>query len=375
MSLIIYVFLFFLLWWASIGYFIFLNSFSPRGASKNVNPESIDVSPGFFIIVPTYNEEKLIVQKIENLKNLDYSDFKVCFVDASTDKTFQMIQGLITNDSRFMLLRSGRPGRSFQINQALAIADKALIVFTDVDALMDKNALTLFAGEFSEENLGVAGAYVEPASGFNVDQAFWSAQNSMRLLESGYGHVPVVSGACYVFRRELIDKLPEDVWADDIYIPLLANSQGFKCRYCLDIKVKEVRGPGDFKSLIRDKIRKAQDNIKELFRILPGLNTMSPEFKPVYLTRLLQVVFYPLIAMSFLISLFSQSFIVLLLSAIFVGITFLLYKKAVNDLEFSQKRLCLKEIVMIFLITFVVLFVAVVDYIFHQGKVRYVRAS
>jgi hypothetical protein len=126
--------------------------------------------------------------------------------------------------------------------------------------------------------------------------------------------------------------------------------------------------------LLRDKVRKAQDNIKELLRIFPEFKTISPEFKPVYLTRFLQVVLYPIVAAGFILCVFSQTIITLLLSAIFLGITFLFYKKAFNDSGLPETKLCLKDTSSIFALTIMVLILALSGYIFSKGKVRYTRA-
>lgn len=66
-------------------------------AALKSNPKNKDYShqPFVSIVVPTYNEEKVIANRIENLVVLDYpkSQYEIIVVDSgSTDKTAEIVE-------------------------------------------------------------------------------------------------------------------------------------------------------------------------------------------------------------------------------------------------------------------------------------------
>ena len=228
------------------GYFLFLYFYRKRKEadySDSTLQGARKTQYKFSIIVLSFNEKNLIEKKIENLKALTYPQFEVFFVDASTDNTPQLIEKNISGSSHFHLIRVEKPSRSIQINKALSEVTGVFVLVTDVDAEMEKDALEKIGKEFKNEKIGVVGTYVMPGTDYKIDNLFWRTQNMMRHMESIYMHCPVVSGACYAFRRTLVMSLPEDVWADDIYIPFLVNSKGFYSVYSHNIIVKEKRSP------------------------------------------------------------------------------------------------------------------------------------
>lgn len=366
-------FTFFLIfWWYSQGYFLCLYFVGSR--KKNPSVAAAPVKKKFAVIVPTFNEAALIRNKIENLKQLDYPDFQVYFSDASQDATSEIISEAITGQRNFALCKSLK-GRSSQINQALSMVNCDYVVITDADAVFGPDTLSKFAEILADEKIGVAGGCVQPLTRYKKDILFWDSQNTMRLAESFSRHSPVASGACYAFRRKIAEKIPDDVWADDIYIPFIANTQGFECVYAADILVKEVRVPSRFSEFFKDKMRKSQDNMKELLRFLPQVSKMRGIWLMVYLTRFTQVLLSPLVVLGLIGLAFFQNPAVVLASAGITAVSGLIQRRFFKQLMPESSMRKLPDMIKIFFITQAVLSVALAQYIVTGGKVRYERVA
>jgi len=362
-----YLIFFLLFWWGCQGYYIYLY-FNRRKPNQQ---KKINYSPLFSIIVPTLNEENIILEKIENLKKLTYSNYEVCFVDVSQDKTHEIIAKNISTMPNFALIRSQKKGRNHQINEALAYIKGDFILISDCDGLLPNNTIEIMLEEFSDENVGVVGAYVVPRSRRKDDIIFWIIQNRMRCIESIYGHSPVVVGVCHAFRKGILNRLPEDVWAEDIFIPFLANLKGFNVLYSPHIIVEETRTPETTKDFLRHKIRKAEDNIRELLRFLPDIFRMKIRWAIVYVTRFIQILVLPAFLLPFMIMLVFQKPEVLGLSMLFVGISALIELYIFGKIPGQKYRPNMLQTIKLFFLTNLILISALIWYCCDRRGNRY----
>jgi cellulose synthase/poly-beta-1,6-N-acetylglucosamine synthase-like glycosyltransferase len=363
---ILFIVFSFIFWWCFQGYFLYLYFFV--GKKNNRRFDAVDLMAGkkFAVVVLSYNEKEYIARKIDNLATLDYSQFSVYFVDASDDGTADIITAKIKGLSGFHLIRAKTRGRSFQINDALSVINDDYILVTDVDAQLQSDALKVIAAEFDDKTVGVVGGYVKPVTSYGLDMVFWRSHNSVKFFETIHGYSPIVSGACYAFRREVVERIPADVWSDDVYIPLLAHLRGFGCVYSSFIAVEELRAPQSFKTFIFSKIRKSQDIIKEFLRFLPFIPRMDTVWAIIYLTKLFQVVFSPLLAiLMFLLLPYQGLYIVSAVVFVFASAILLqrfLLKKVMPD------KGNILEVFVVFIMSEAIILLALLRYFWDKCK-------
>jgi len=203
--------------------------------------------PFISVIVPVYNERDIIEVKLANLKALDYSPFEIICVDGgSTDGTWEILQHYWDAQVCFT-----SRNKICQLNYGLALAKGKIIVSTDVDGLMRKDCLRRIAEAFQDPRIGVVGAWVYPVSSYWLEQLYWHVTNKIRVLT---GHSVV--GTCCAWRREMLDKFPPHVIAEDIYISQVARKKGMKTVYSRTIQVGELKVPGNFQEFWRFRLRR-----------------------------------------------------------------------------------------------------------------------
>ncbi|KKT65971.1 MAG: hypothetical protein UW60_C0031G0002 [Candidatus Woesebacteria bacterium GW2011_GWA2_44_33] len=89
------------------------------------------------IVIPTYNEERVIGKCLESLKNQIYADFEIIVVDdGSSDKTLRIISG-----QKVKALRQKHKGPGAARNLGAKHANGEILVFVDADMTFDKNFL------------------------------------------------------------------------------------------------------------------------------------------------------------------------------------------------------------------------------------------
>ena len=102
--------------------------------------------PKVSIIIPTYNEEKVISRCLESLQKQTYKDFEIILVDdGSTDQTLHILQAFKEKDKRIKVLSQPHGGPGPARNLGASIAEGEVLVFVDSDMTF----LETFLGELS----------------------------------------------------------------------------------------------------------------------------------------------------------------------------------------------------------------------------------
>ncbi len=384
LSISLYFIFLFLIWWAFCGYLyvIYLLSLF-KGEDKNASASMVKSYPFISILVPCYNEENLVEQKVDNLKQINYpkDKFEVYFLDGlSSDTTYDKLTKLIKDSSNMKVLQTNCKGKINQINFILPTLKSDIVLNTDMDAIMEPDTVQELIKEFEKDtDIYVVGAYVAPQNCINMEKHYWETQNLQRVLESKIYSASAVMAPCYAFKRELLSKFPEDCVADDIYISYLANSLQKKTKYCDTTIVYETRCPNTIETLIQHKFRKANAYIMELLRFSYLLPKMSNKWKIIYTTKMLQILFIPWILVFFALS--SISFLlsnpgtvkIAIFAFMFLLISFVLahyfVEKGRKQLEKSKYEK--RSSIAVFLLTTLVLFFAGITYPFFSQTSNY----
>jgi cellulose synthase/poly-beta-1,6-N-acetylglucosamine synthase-like glycosyltransferase len=249
------------------------------------------------VIVPCYNEQNQIIDKLEDIRKLDYPrDFlEVVFADGgSSDQTVELLTAALGKDEPYRVLNCPQRGKIQQLNHALSQVRGEIIINTDADSRLSPDALKWIAAEFaSSPEVWVVGAYCRPGQAVEVEKYYWSAQNKGRLMETRAGSSSIVIAQCYAFRRELMKAFPDDVVADDVYVAFHANTMGYRTVYSRFAMALEMRSPQTHEEFLSHKFRKSNAFLRESLRFLYRLPEMPPFCKMMLFTRTIQQLFLP----------------------------------------------------------------------------------
>ena len=188
--------------------------------------------PSVTMIIIAYNEEKNIMRKIENCRELDYPKelLEICIVsDGSTDGTNDTL--IVQPDIRVIIDDTNR-GKPHQINRAVAETESDIIVFADARQTFEKNAIKMLVRNFSDPKIGaVSGELVFVSPEDDTERSiglYWKYEKILRRSESVVDSTFGVTGAIYAIYRELFAPIPDDTILDDVEIPLNAFRAGYR---------------------------------------------------------------------------------------------------------------------------------------------------
>jgi cellulose synthase/poly-beta-1,6-N-acetylglucosamine synthase-like glycosyltransferase len=257
-----------LVWLSVFGYLLILMV----GSRKNrpaVQP--VEDWPEIAIVVPTLNEEQLIVAKLADLREIDYPPDRVHVVvvdGGSADQTAQLVQQEIASGADVQLVQlPGVRRKVAQVIHGLEIITQEFVVFTDADSRLETSSVKAMIQELKrDERTAIVGATVVPDSALLEEQVHWSCLNALWWLEGEVFGSAGFSGACYAARREAITSRLNNAMAEDIHLAMAASSEGRHVRLCRGATAYEVRAPQSLREYLQFRRRRGTGYLTELRR-------------------------------------------------------------------------------------------------------------
>jgi len=167
-------------------------------------------TPPVTVIVPGFNEEKVICRTVENILASDYPDLRVIAVDdGSTDDTELVLRRQFSDDPRVTIIRKENGGKAIALNMALERVETDIVVCIDADTVVAPDAVRKLARHFADPTVGAVAGNIKVGNRTNP-LAIWqsleyiSSQNFDRRAYALFSSVPVVPGALGAWRVSAI---------------------------------------------------------------------------------------------------------------------------------------------------------------------------
>ncbi|MEO0110926.1 MAG: glycosyltransferase family 2 protein [candidate division WOR-3 bacterium] len=196
------------------------------------------------IIMPVYNEEKILATVINSLLNLNYpkEKYEVIIVDdGSKDNSYSIAYQFLKNEKgiKLKLLRQENQGKAKALNRGIWESNGEIIVCIDSDCVITKNSLIYGVRHFQDEKVGAVAGNVKI---WNQDKLFVKLQaleymeglNFTRQALGFLNKVNIVPGAIGFFRREVLEKVGlynGNIYAEDCDLTLRILKAGYKVVY------------------------------------------------------------------------------------------------------------------------------------------------
>lgn len=194
-----------------------------------------EITPRISLIIPVWNEERTIAERLDNALALDYPKGALEIIvpsDGSNDRTEAIVNGYAAHGVRFLALP--RRGKIHAIKDAVAAASGELLVFSDANSMYERNALRMLARNFADAEVGgVCGnqIYVKAKAADTTSQGetlYWSFDKWLKQSESLTGSIVSAHGAIYAVRRDLYQHPASAAVTDDFAISTAVIEQGYR---------------------------------------------------------------------------------------------------------------------------------------------------
>lgn len=211
-----------------------------------VNPP--DVWPEITVLIPAYNEEKIIARKIENLGQIEYPRDKIHIrlaLDGCSDQTQQRATEAAarqTSGLDIQILSYPRNiGKVAVLNSQISTITTPLVALSDASAFFAPGAIKQAVAHFNDPNIGVVfPTYALSEPGSAGEQAYIRYLTHVKALETTLDSAIGGHGALYLFRRPLWQPLAPDTINDDYILPLRIVAAGYRGLYDPEIVAVEM---------------------------------------------------------------------------------------------------------------------------------------
>lgn len=243
---------------------------------KRIAPGLDQDFPTLTLIIAAYNEESIIEEKIENTLGLSYpkEKLKLIFVtDGSTDRT----PDLISTYSQIKLMhKPERSGKILAMHRAMHEVDSEVVVYTDANTFLNKDALLLIARHYADPTVGAVSGekrvMQDAVSDATAGEGFyWKYESTLKKWDSELYSVVGAAGELFSVRHAVYTSVEPDTILDDFMISMRIAQQGYRIIYEPEAYASELSSENIQEELKR-KVRIAAGGIQSILRLKKLLN-------------------------------------------------------------------------------------------------------
>jgi cellulose synthase/poly-beta-1,6-N-acetylglucosamine synthase-like glycosyltransferase/peptidoglycan/xylan/chitin deacetylase (PgdA/CDA1 family) len=227
-------------------------------------------SPGFnprvAVLIPAFNEEKVIVRTVRSVLNSDYANLHVIVIDdGSTDHTFDVARHAYAVEiaaGRVQVLSKHNEGKASALNFALDRMTEEFYIGIDADTVIAADAISKLLPHFEDPLVGAVAGNAKVGNRVNL-WTRWQAleyitsQNFERRALDLFNVVTVVPGAIGAWRTGPVKAAggyPIDTVAEDADLTMNLLEQQLKVVY-EDRALAFTEAPIDARGLMRQRFR------------------------------------------------------------------------------------------------------------------------
>jgi hypothetical protein len=171
-------------------------------------PEPV-VYPWISVLVPAYNEEKVIARTIEGLLETDYTDKEIIIIDdGSKDKTLEVANKY---KNKVKILHKENGGKASAMNYGLAFAKGEIVIIVDADTIIGRQALKQMVKGFgNDKDVAAVAGNIKVRN--RVNWLTWTQAleyvagiEIVRRAFDYFGSITIVPGALGAFRKSVLE--------------------------------------------------------------------------------------------------------------------------------------------------------------------------
>ena len=252
-------------------YLVFVGLYLLRSPEGSPAEKDRGAEPSVSVVLPTYDEERIVESKLAGIVEWDYpmDEVEVVVVDSSDDRTPELVEEFFADreaPSLTLLREPERRGLAVALNEAYAAADNEVVVKTDCDSRVAPDALREAVANLADPEVGgVTGRNAEVLGGSEVERGYRDVQAHIQTLESHLDSTFIFHGPFSAFENDAIVPVDEDSIADDTELALRIRKGGARVVFDPAIRYKEA-SHSEFRKRRTQKDRRAMGLLRLLWR-------------------------------------------------------------------------------------------------------------
>lgn len=197
-------------------------------------------APLVSVVIPAFNEERLIKHTITSVLENNYPNFEIIVVDdGSTDRTSDICKTFEQKGLIKYIRNKINEGKPAALNMGRIHSKGKFILHLDGDASMQRDAILEITKPFRDEKIGAVSANLKVINDrHSIVSRFQSAEYAMciathRRWMALTDTLQIASGGFSCFRKELLDSLQgvDTETGEDLDITIKVRKHGYKVAF------------------------------------------------------------------------------------------------------------------------------------------------
>jgi cellulose synthase/poly-beta-1,6-N-acetylglucosamine synthase-like glycosyltransferase/peptidoglycan/xylan/chitin deacetylase (PgdA/CDA1 family)/spore germination protein YaaH len=288
-------------------------------ARRSKMTEPTDFAPPVSVIIPAYNEEKVVCRTVRSILKSDYQNLEVIVVDdGSADRTAQRVEKTFGSDPRVTVLKKENGGKSSALNLGISMVSSEIIICLDADTLFARDTISRLVPHFADLRVGAVAGNVKVGNRTNPltiwqSVEYITSQNFDRRAYAALNSVSVVPGAVGAWRKSAVVEAgaySTDTLAEDTDLTFRVRLLGYHVLTENDA-LAFTEAPDSVRELAKQRFRWAFGTLQSLwkhrtvlFKRKHGAFTMFV-MPAMWLYNIFLQAFAPVVDIAVLIALFS----------------------------------------------------------------------
>jgi cellulose synthase/poly-beta-1,6-N-acetylglucosamine synthase-like glycosyltransferase len=228
--------------------------------------------PSVSILIPAYNEEKVLRKAVETVLEASYPDKEIIIIDdGSTDRTYQIAYSFC--DRGVKVIHRPNGGKSIALNHGLQFAHGEIVIIVDADSMVGKNTLVELVQPFQNPEVAAVAGNIKVLNRNNwltgcQALEYIASINIYRRALDVFGSVTVVPGALGAYRRKVLEGsgfYDPDTLVEDFDVTMKTLKTG-KVVQASTAAVSYTEAPQTIGDLIQQRLRWYRGNFQALWK-------------------------------------------------------------------------------------------------------------
>ena len=200
-------------------------------------PLDDELLPEVTLMICAYNEEDVIREKMENIRQLSYPKNKLCVMwvtDGSDDHSNELLSAY---PEVRLVYTPERKGKAAAMQHGLRENQAEYVVFTDANTMLNANAIREIVRQFMKENVSCVSGEKRVAARHEGQVAaegeglYWKYESTLKQWDSDLYSAMGAAGELFAVRMSHYVPAPSNALLDDFMMSMLIVRNGHRIAY------------------------------------------------------------------------------------------------------------------------------------------------
>jgi len=233
--------------------------------------------PEVTLMICAYNEEYIVREKMENIRQIDYPQDKLCVMwvtDGSTDGSNDLLRQY---PEVTLVYSPERSGKAAAMQHGLQENKAGYVVFTDANTMLNSNAIREIVRQFMKRNVGCVSGEKRVAARTTGQVAaegeglYWKYESTLKRLDSEFYSAMGAAGELFAVRMSDYREAPSNALLDDFMMSMLIVKDGHRIAYTSEAYAMEY-GSADMNEESKRKRRIAAGGLQSIWWLRSLMN-------------------------------------------------------------------------------------------------------